>query len=611
MSRSTFQCVTRVLRKPGIIILICLQAELPILAAPSKAEAATAWNNTDWPYSVLLTVDHTKVGSTADIATTTYSTAGTYYYTVPQHSSVVVYVWGGGGGGAGATANNGSAGGQSSFNSSVLANGGSGGTANNGAGGSGGTASGGDTNTTGTAGTAGSSTGAGGAGANGGAGGTAASNNTAGNAGTAPGGGGSGGNYYYSSPCGKSTCYYNTRGGGGGGGGYSKKTYSAGTLTPGSSITVVVGASGAGGTAGTYAGGAGAVGRVVIAATPNYSNVENFPVYVNLADMPAAFWTYVRSDCGDIRVISSHGAPEIPREIVTCNTGAQTGELWFKAPLLSGVTDMPFYVYYGNSSATDYAATETFGRNNVWTNGYKAVWHLKDGTTLSGTDATSNTNTGTAGAGATAVAGKLDGGADFAGSSTSYIEAAHSTSLSISTPLTLSAWVYLDAYGGASNLYIRGIISKYLTTNAYFIRIGNGASGSANYLDFGGATHIIESTNFPLSQWVYVTGTTDASGNGKLFRDGSQVLTGTVSIGTNTENVRIGEDYSSGANDRNWDGKIDEARISNVERTPGWIKTEYNNQNSPSTFYSTAGYTAPARVIRLLGNVRLRGVRLR
>ncbi len=596
------------IRKSGIVLLMILQVELPVLAIPQRAEAATAWNNTDWPYSVLLTVDHTKVGSVADIATTTYSTAGTYSYTVPQHSSITVYVWGGGGGGGGATANNGSAGGQSSFNGTVIANGGSGGTANDGAGGSGGTASGGDTNTTGTSGTAGSSTGAGGAGASGGSGGTAASANTAGNVGTAPGGGGSGGHYYYT--CGKG-CFNSLIGGGGGGGGYSKKTYSAGTLTPGSSITVVVGAVGAKGAAGTYAGGDGAVGRVVIAATPTYSNVENFPVYVNLADMPSEFWTYVRSDCGDIRVVSSNGAPEVPREVVTCNTGAQTGELWFKAPLLSGVTDMPFYIYYGNSSATDYAATETFGRNNVWTNGYAAVWHLKDGTTLSGTDATSNTNTGTAGAGATAVTGKLNGGADFAGSSTSYIEAAHSASLSIATPLTLSAWVYLDGYGGASNLYIRGIMSKYLTTNAYFIRVGNGVSGSANYLDFGGATHIIESTNFPLSQWVYVTGTTDASGNGKLFRDGNQVLTGTVSIGTNTENVRIGEDYSSGANDRNWDGKIDEARVSNVERTPGWIKTEYNNQNSPSTFYSDASFTSPSRVIRLLGNVRLRGVRLR
>jgi hypothetical protein len=33
-------------------------------------------------------------------------------------------------------------------------------------------------------------------------------------------------------------------------------------------------------------------------------------------------------------------------------------------------------------------------------------------------------------------------------------------------------------------------------------------------------------------------------------------------------------------------GKMDEARVSNIVRSAGWIKTVYNNQNSPSTFYS-------------------------
>ena len=45
--------------------------------------------------------------------------------------------------------------------------------------------------------------------------------------------------------------------------------------------------------------------------------------------------------------------------------------------------------------------------------------------------------------------------------------------------------------------------------------------------------------------------------------------------------LRIGQ-LSSGA----WamDGKIDEVRVANVARTDGWLNTEYDNQNSPSTF---------------------------
>jgi hypothetical protein len=36
------------------------------------------------------------------------------------------------------------------------------------------------------------------------------------------------------------------------------------------------------------------------------------------------------------------------------------------------------------------------------------------------------------------------------------------------------------------------------------------------------------------------------------------------------------------------DETVDEARISGTVRSADWIKTEYNNQYSPSTFYSVA-----------------------
>ena len=36
----------------------------------------------------------------------------------------------------------------------------------------------------------------------------------------------------------------------------------------------------------------------------------------------------------------------------------------------------------------------------------------------------------------------------------------------------------------------------------------------------------------------------------------------------------------------NWNGMLDEIRISNIARSTGWILTEYNNESSPSTFYS-------------------------
>jgi len=187
-----------------------------------------------------------------------FTTAGSFNFTVPCYNTLTVKVWGGGGGGSGFYSGYGAgaAGGQSKFNNALVANGGSGAAASN-AGGSGGSASGGSTNTTGGAGETGGSTygGKGGDAPSGGAGGPrTSSSDYSGNAGSAPGGGGSG--FFFASTI---------RGGGGGSGGYSTKTYSAGDLTVGASLPVVVGAKGTGGKDGNQMeGGDGAVGRVTI-----------------------------------------------------------------------------------------------------------------------------------------------------------------------------------------------------------------------------------------------------------------------------------------------------------------------------------------------------------
>jgi hypothetical protein len=48
---------------------------------------------------------------------------------------------------------------------------------------------------------------------------------------------------------------------------------------------------------------------------------------------------------------------------------------------------------------------------------------------------------------------------------------------------------------------------------------------------------------------------------------------------------QIGWKTGAGTND-DFNGIIDEARVSNIIRTGAWITTEYNNQSAPSTFFS-------------------------
>ena len=210
---------------------------------------------------------------TCDGNAQTYS-SGTY--TVPAYSSIIVEAWGGGASGGGANGMTGGVAGnsgtQSSF-SGVVAGGGVGPGVVPGIGftsGQGGATSGGDVppSQDGGDGSDGSvdfcpyaRSGDGGSSPNGGAGGAGISTAVPSNPGSAPGGGGGGGLGVQYQP--QQRLWYCRGAPGGGAGAYTKKTYSAGDLTPGSALNIVVGSGGAAPSA-AGPGGAGAAGQVKV-----------------------------------------------------------------------------------------------------------------------------------------------------------------------------------------------------------------------------------------------------------------------------------------------------------------------------------------------------------
>lgn len=186
--------------------------------------------------------------SSSSSGSTLYTIPGTYTFTVPNYTSTLtVELWGGGGGGTGYHYAGG-AGTASTFGSSLSAGGGGAGRGGfqPAGGGAGGIASGGTTNQNGSA---GSTSGIGGNSPSGGNGGT-----TSMAPGGVPGGGGA------AAMCTECSS------GGGGAGAHVIRTYSVGQLTPGSTVTLVVGSGGVGGTTAYYTGeplgGAGARGQV-------------------------------------------------------------------------------------------------------------------------------------------------------------------------------------------------------------------------------------------------------------------------------------------------------------------------------------------------------------
>lgn len=306
--------------------------------------------------------------------------------------------------------------------------------------------------------------------------------------------------------------------------------------------------------------------KVTVNTSQVPSTQTSFPVYVNLANLPAGFFSHVRSDGGDIRVTNSSGTTELPREIVSINTGTGSGELWFKADSISDGSY--FYIYYGNSGASDYAVSDPYGRNNVWDSNFQMVVHLNENavnTTVNDsaghvTNMTTNGNT-------TAYhdTGKINGGFNI---NTSGNGVKLNNTVTLGTTHTVSVWVNQSSLGAYQNIIANS------SALGYWIY-----GGKLSY--YSGGDHM-ETTVNTTGVWTYLTATMDGT-NLNFYRNGNP--DGSTPLATSISANGFGGD-SGGSGERLY-GTMDEEQVSNIARSANWIKTEFNNQSSPSSFYAT------------------------
>jgi hypothetical protein len=314
------------------------------------------------------------------------------------------------------------------------------------------------------------------------------------------------------------------------------------------------------------------------------ADLTDFPVYVNLANLPAEFHSHVnQTDSRDIRVTKADGVTELPREVVS------NDELHFKyTGTMSGTTDTDIYIYYGNSGASDYAVSATYGAQNVWDSNYSGVWHFKEG---SGASVIDSKNGHTATLQQTSnwiTTGPVGNAYDFDGSTDGAIVANHSD-FRLST-FTIEAWVRPNSPAPWSGIVYKGDAAEA----NYQFSPGTVATNFA--LDFGNGSgwHTLEISNTLTNlAWNYYVATMDDATNDQiLYKNGSSVAsdlnqTGVASNYSAASDVGIGI-YGDGTGGR-FHGSIDEVRISKVARSGTWISTDYNNQYSPSTFFKTFG----------------------
>jgi hypothetical protein len=311
---------------------------------------------------------------------------------------------------------------------------------------------------------------------------------------------------------------------------------------------------------------------------PN-TDQSNFPVLVQgtysyLAGV--AYGGSVQDSNGHDIMFSSDsgGVNRLVFERVVYETATGTVEFRVRVPTVSHTTDTVFYIWYNNTVQTADLASA-----NAWDSNFVGVYHFGDGVTLGRTDSTVKHNdnpTGNNGGSLPTVtsSGKILGGAAFAGGQGYYIGADASLSPSV---FTISAWVYI----GAS------------ATQAILGSTGNG--GIEWRIDAGtytqsllkeGVANVATSTGtISATTWKHVAVTYSGTGVCIFYMDGVAAGTSTnlqtfTALGKYLGASHNVEDLSNGS-------KLDEVHFSNVVRTADWIKTEYNNSNSPSTFYTS------------------------
>jgi len=134
----------------------------------------------------------------------------------------------------------------------------------------------------------------------------------------------------------------------------------------------------------------------------------------------------------------------------------------------------------------------------------------------------------------------------------------------------------------------------------YGFGMGNGAGDLGSKLTglYGYVTWIDSGYTFPSANSWYHVVMVRSSGTVFFYVNGAQTSnTNTSSPNTPSNVFTIGNELDpSNRPYRFFNGIIDEVRISNSVRSADWIKTEYNNQSSPSTFYSLGGEQPRPRI---------------
>jgi hypothetical protein len=297
------------------------------------------------------------------------------------------------------------------------------------------------------------------------------------------------------------------------------------------------------------------------------------------ARVPAAFWDYVRSDGGDIRVTLQDGRTQVAREIVGFNSTTKVGSLFLKVN--SGTA---FYIYFGNRQFAEPLASSTYGKNSTWESALSLVMHGSDMA-----DSTVNANNGTSSSPPSTVAGKMLSAMSFNGS-TSKVNIGNGATLRLTGDMTVSCWAKFTDYTANQRMIIGKLGATYYpgpydfaaqaTSGIPILLRGNGtiggyASRAATAAATAGVASHLATTMSGTTVAHYLDGA--ANGGGSL----------STTVADDGRDCYVGFRPFDGVEIMK--GTIEELRLYSRALAADEIAQHKANQDAPATFWNAVG----------------------
>ena len=321
------------------------------------------------------------------------------------------------------------------------------------------------------------------------------------------------------------------------------------------------------------------------------TTLSDYPLLLNEDTLPAEMLLSTGSypalsTGGDIRFSSdSSGNVQLSLEIVSFTLDG-SAELWVKVPSISSSVNTTIYVWYSKTGETQPAEDASYGKESVWNDDYMMVHHMSGSTYTDLDDSTSYDNDVIDDVGTITYnnTGKIGDSILVAGS-TDFLEIDESSSLN-PTVLTLQAWIYSTST--ASN---DGFVSKMdedsNNTRGYSLKYYYDAP-ALSIGDGDDDPDLAHQTDITLNAWRSLSGTfqENNSTNTRIWYEGVKSNSG-MSVemsGSANEGMVLGRRYTDDSSGDDFEGAIDEVRLTDVILSDGWITSEYKNLNAPSTF---------------------------